>query len=110
MFILRFALKNIWRYKKRTIITFAAISIGIALFVFMDSMLRGFHYESVRNFIDYESGHLKVYNREFYEEMSDEGFLLLDKGIDNYEDVENVIKTEGILTTSRITFNARLVN
>ncbi len=109
-FIIKFALKNIWRYKRRTIITFGAISIGIVAFVFMDSMLRGFHYESVRNFIDYESGHLKIYDREFYEEMSDEGFLLLDKGIDNYEDVENSIKTEGVLTAPRITFNARLVN
>jgi ABC-type lipoprotein release transport system permease subunit len=110
VFIMRFAFKNIWRYKKRTIITFVAISIGIAAFVFVDSMLKGIHYESLRNFIDYESGHLKIYNREFYKEMSDEGFLLLDKGINNYEEVEKLIETDSLLTAPRITFNARLVN
>lgn len=107
---MRFAFKNIWRYKKRTIITFVAISVGIAAFVFMDSMLKGAHYESLRNFIDYESGHLKIYNKEFYKEMSDEGFLLLDKSIDNYEYVEKLIKSEDITIAPRITFNARIVN
>jgi ABC-type lipoprotein release transport system permease subunit len=109
-FVIRFAFKNIWRYKRRTIITFAAISFGIAVFVFMDSMLKGFHYESVRNFIDYESGHLKIYNREFYEEMEDEGFLLLDESIDNYEDLEKLVKRDNVSVVPRITFNARLVN
>ena len=109
-FIIRFALKNIWRYKKRTIITFSAISIGIVAFVFMDSALKGFHYESVRNFIDYESGHLKIYNREFYTEMSDEGFLLLDKGIDDYGELEKRLEMEDVTLAPRITFSARLVN
>ena len=109
-FIIQFAFKNIWRYKRRTIITFAAISFGIAAFVFMDSMLKGFYYESVRNFIDYESGHLKIYNREFYREMQDEGFLLLDKGIDNYKDIEKLIQTDDVSVAPRITFTARLVN
>ena len=109
-FIIRFALKNIWRYKKRTIITFSAISIGIVAFVFMDSALKGFHYESVRNFIDYESGHLKIYNSEFYTEMSDEGFLLLDKGIDDYEELEKRLEMKDVTLAPRITFSARLVN
>jgi len=109
-FIIRFAFKNIWRYKRRTIITFVAISFGIAVFVFMDAMLKGFHYESVRNFIDYESAHLKIYNREFYREMQDEGFLLLDKGIDDYEDVEKLVKVDDVSIAPRIAFTARLVN
>ena len=109
-FIIRFAFKNIWRYKKRTIITFSAISIGIVAFVFMDSMLKGFYYESVRNFINYESSHIKIYNREFYTEMADEGFLLLDKGIDNYGELEKLLKTDDTAMAPRIAFSARLVN
>lgn len=109
-FIIRFALKNIWRYKKRTIITFSAISIGIVAFVFGDSALKGFYYESVRNFINYESSHLKIYNREFYTEMADEGFLLLDKGIDDYGELEKRLEMEDIAMAPRIAFSARLVN
>ena len=109
-FVIRFALKNIWRYKRRTIVTFIAISFGIAVFVFMDSMLKGFHYESLRNFIDYESSHLKIYNKEFYKEMEDEGFLLLYECIDNYGDVEELIRENDVFATPRISFNARLVN
>ena len=109
-FIIRFAFKNIWRYKRRTIITFAAISIGIAFFVFLDSMLRGFYYDSVRNFIDYESAHLKVYNKEFYAEKEDEGFLPLDKGIDNYKRLGELMKVDNLVMAPRISFSARLVN
>jgi ABC-type lipoprotein release transport system permease subunit len=109
-FIIRFAFNNIWRYKRRTIITFTAISIGIAAFVIMDSLLKGIHYESMRNFIDYESSHLKIYNKEFYREMSDEGFLLLNKTIDNYENVERLVKSDDISVTPRINFRASLIN
>jgi len=109
-FIMRFAFKNIWRYKRRTIITFTAISIGIVAFIFMDSLLKGIHYESLRNFIDYESSHLKIYNKEFYKEMSDDGFLPLDKAIDNYESVENLIQFDDILVTPRINFRSQIVN
>ena len=109
-FIIRFAFKNIWRYKRRTIITFTAISIGIVAFVSMDSLLKGIHYESLRNFIDYESSHLKIYNKEFYKEMSDDGFLLLSKAIDNYKNVENLVKSDDISVTPRIDFRASLVN
>jgi ABC-type lipoprotein release transport system permease subunit len=107
---MRFAFKNIWRYKRRTIITFTAISIGIVAFIFMDSLLKGIHYESLRNFIDYESSHLKIYNKEFYKEMSDDGFLPLDKAIDNYESVENLIQFDDILVTPRINFRSQIVN
>ncbi len=109
-FIMRFAFKNIWRYKKRTIITFTAISVGVAAFLFLDSMLKGIHYESLRNFIDYESGHLKIYNKEFYDEMTNEGFLMLDKGIDNYREICKLISDEGMSFAPRITFNAHLIN
>jgi len=109
-FIIRFAFKNIWRYKRRTIITFTAISIGIAAFIIMDSLLKGVHYESMRNFIDYESSHLKIYNKEFYREMSDEGFLLLNKAIDNYENVEGLIQSDDISMAPRINFRASLIN
>jgi ABC-type lipoprotein release transport system permease subunit len=109
-FIIRFAFRNIWRYKKRTIITFIAISVGIAAFVYVDSMLKGTFLASVRNFIDYESSHLKIYNKEFYKEMKDEDFLLLDKGIGDYENIEKLLGAEEIKLTPRITFNARLIN
>lgn len=107
---MRFAFKNIWRYKKRTIITFTAISVGIAIFLFTDSMLKGIHYESLRNFIDYESGHLKIYNREFYDEMTNEGFFMLNKGIGNHKEIGKLLLENGMSFAPRITFNAHLIN
>lgn len=109
-FIMMLAFRNIWRYKRRTIITFVGLSVGISAFIFVDSLLKGAHYESLRNFIDYESGHLKIYNSAFYTEMSDEGFLPLDRGIDNYEYIEKLIRSEGLPSAPRIMFGAQLIN
>ena len=109
-FIIQFAFKNLWRYKKRTIITFLAISFGITGYIFVDSLLKGLFQDSVQNYIDYESSHVKVYNKEFYKEMTDEGFLLLEENIENSEDVQKIIESKGFQTTPRIEFSARLVN
>lgn len=109
-FIIQFAFKNIWRYKKRTIITFTAISVGIAGFLFLDSLLKGVHYESLKNFIDYESSSMKIYNKEYYEEMTNEGFLVLDKSINNHQEIEKLIQDKGMFTAERISFSAHLIN
>jgi len=62
--VLRFYLgltaKNIWRRKRRTILTAAAIAIGIMYFVMFDSLLTGADRDAQINTIDFETGHLWV--------------------------------------------------
>ena len=54
--LFRLALRNLGRHRRRTAITAAALAAGIALFIFMDSMLRGMDSESQRNLVWYETG------------------------------------------------------
>ena len=58
--LLRLALRNLGRHRRRTAITAAALAAGIALFVFMDSMMRGMDSESQRNLVWYETGSGRV--------------------------------------------------
>ena len=58
--LLRLAVRNLGRHRRRTAITAAALAAGIALFVFMDSMLRGMDADSQRNLVWYETGSGRV--------------------------------------------------
>ena len=59
-FYLGLTAKNIWRRKRRTILTAAAIAIGIMYFVMFDSLLTGADRDAQINTIDFETGHLWV--------------------------------------------------
>ena len=53
MLLFKFALKNLFRHKNRTIITALSIGIGIALLIIVDSLLEWTNDFSIRNLINY---------------------------------------------------------
>lgn len=57
-FYLGLAARNMWRRKKRTILTAAAIAVGIMYFIMFDSLLAGADRDAELNTIDFETGHL----------------------------------------------------
>jgi len=69
--MIKTALRNLGRNKRRTILTFSILSVGIIYYIVIQGMLDGFELESIRNFINLESGHLKItasnYNPETFE-------------------------------------------
>jgi ABC-type lipoprotein release transport system permease subunit len=76
---LRLAWRNVFRHRRRTVITFAAISAGIGYMILMDSFMGGFELYSMRNFVDQEAGHLKVH-------------------AEGYRDEENVMPLDVVIT------------
>ena len=67
--LLRLALRNLGRHRRRTAITAAALAAGVALFIFMDSMLRGMDSESQRNLVWYETGAGRIVGRAQHAEL-----------------------------------------
>lgn len=59
-FYLKFTAKNLFRRKRRTILTAFAIAVGIMYFIVFDSMLSGADRDSINNLINFETGHLKI--------------------------------------------------
>ncbi|MBI2981639.1 MAG: hypothetical protein HYY44_05030, partial [Deltaproteobacteria bacterium] len=47
--LLRLSLRNIFRHKKRSLITIAAIAVGLGALIFMRSFMHGAHIQMVRN-------------------------------------------------------------
>jgi putative ABC transport system permease protein len=66
--IFSMAWKNMLRYKRRSVITAAAISVGILFSIFVDGMLTGLDQESSVNMVNYETSGAKVYADGYFEE------------------------------------------
>lgn len=68
MFIVKLGLRNLFRHKKRTIITAAVISLAILIYLVVDSLMAGFTDLSFNNIINLQSGHLHVVRPEYEDE------------------------------------------
>lgn len=59
-FYLQLAAKNLFRHKRRTFLTAAAIGVGMSFYIFLDSFLIGFERDAVANLLDHETGEVQV--------------------------------------------------
>lgn len=66
MTIAEMALRNVFRYKKRSMITAAAIAFGVIFSIMIDAMLIGAEVESARNIRDYETGEAKIFAPQYF--------------------------------------------
>jgi putative ABC transport system permease protein len=67
-FLFRLAWKNLSRYRKRTIITAAALAVGLGAYIFMDSWILGIEKESERNLVWYETSSARVLGDGYWEQ------------------------------------------
>jgi ABC-type lipoprotein release transport system permease subunit len=104
-FFLSLAWKNLFRYKKRTIITSIAIAVGIAIYIWVDAFLIGFEEDSNRNLIDYETGTAQIMTDKYLEERD---FLPLKYTIKNPDKIISLLKQNGIPATKRVVFGGEI--
>lgn len=94
MRLLVMAWRNVFRHTRRTVITAAAISVGLAGMIAMDTLMNGVDKLGNRNITEYETGQLEVFAQGYYRE---EGALPLDTVITDPDRViSQIIQIEGI--------------
>ncbi len=59
-FYLGLTFKNLWRHKRRTILTTLAIAVGIFYYIVFDSLMTGINRDSVQSMLDLEVGHFQL--------------------------------------------------
>ena len=106
MFVVKMALKNLFRYKKRTIITAIAIAIGLVFYIFIDSLLQGWYGGTERQYINYEVASGRIVKKSWWEEKDR---LLLSHSIKNTAEITSLLDTLGIEYTPRTEFQADLI-
>lgn len=68
LFLTKLAFKNLARHRNRTVITAMIIALAVFIYIFYDSLLSGMTVMSYGTLIDYETGHLQVVNRAYWDE------------------------------------------
>lgn len=105
-FLPKMAMKNLFRYGRRTIITASAIAFGIMCFILIDSLLKGLDEDSQRNLIWYETGSAGFFNPEYWE---DREMLPLDRPVSDVESLLDELNSRGIKASARIDFAGDMI-
>lgn len=81
---LKIAWLNIWRNKRRTLITAASVFFAVLLAILVRSMTDGIYENMIRNFVSFSSGYVQIHQKGYWDEQS----------IDNtFEENEELNKT-----------------
>ena len=104
-FLLLLAWKNLSRHRRRTVITAGALAVSVAMFIFMDSMLRGIDTESQRNLVWYETGSGRVVSAAQYRDLRK---VELEHEIVDYRPLGAWLSERGVANTPRISFTGEL--
>ena len=104
--IISLALKNLSRYKRRTIITAVAIAVGLMMYIVVDSVLLGAEFESMRNLRWYETASARIMHPDYWE---DRLMRPLDISIEDPYTIVDSLRKEGIAAAPRTMFSADLI-
>ena len=104
-FLLSLAWKNLFRYKKRTIITCIAIAVGIAIFIWVDGFMMGFEKDSDKNLIAYETGSAQIIYTKY---MDEKDYLPLKYTVKEPDEILSILKKNSIPATKRVTFGGEI--
>ncbi|MCK5070142.1 MAG: ABC transporter permease [Desulfocapsa sp.] len=92
MMLIHIALRNIFAYKKRSVITLLLGAVSTALLVFSTAWMDGSHQQMIKNAVEIYSGYIQVTGAEFRESPSYEHLLFdvekLQKEVESITGVE----------------------
>jgi len=105
---LKLAFRNVFRFKRRTLITLSAISLGLALLVITICLMNGMDKHSIANIINCQTSHIKIFKSGYYEIRQE---FPMDLTIQDPKQYSAYLKTiPGVKAVeSRIIFGATLI-
>ena len=107
--LLKLAFRNVFRYRRRTVITFSAISYGLGLMALGICLYNGVNTHAMESIINYQTGHLKILAPGYFEDKDE---VPLEFTIDQPQKIKNLLKdNQDILgIESRILFQASIIS
>lgn len=107
--ILKIALRNIIRQKRRTILSSLTIAAGISIFILMNSMISGMDQGMVDNMVHLSTGALRISTKDYDENRQT---FPLKYGINNFDKVWKALLNDNRVSgvTSRTMFTGQLSN
>ena len=92
--LIKLAWRNIWRNKKRSLITISAIFIAVFLCVLLRSLQLGLYDNMINNVVGSYSGYIQIHSKGFWDEQIVDNSFSPDKGfINEIESINGVSNT-----------------
>lgn len=86
--LLKIALRNIRRHKRRTFFSAVTIAVGMLFFIAMDSIMSGMDRGAIDNMVALKTGAIRLQTSEF---AAEQDALPLRAGIDGYDSLRTVV-------------------
>ena len=107
--LFKLAFRNVFRYKRRTVITFSAISYGLGLMALGICLYNGVNTHAMDSIINAETAHIKILAPGYFEDKDE---VPLEFTIDEPQRIKSLLKDhkeiQGI--ESRILFQASIIS
>jgi len=68
--ISKLAWRNVWRNKRRTLLTLLTIMVGSAMIIFMNSIAKGGHEQMIEDAVALNTGHIQIHEKGFWENQT----------------------------------------
>jgi putative ABC transport system permease protein len=113
---LKMAWRNVWRNKRRTLITTASVFIAVILALIMRSAQLGAYQRMIANVVSFYSGHIQIHEKGYRDEQTiDNSFILSDSllsVLNNSPDIKNWsprLESFALLSVRNLTKGAAIV-
>jgi putative ABC transport system permease protein len=103
-YLLRMALRNIWRNTRRSILAMTSVGLAVLLCVFLQGFIGGYVASVVKNYTKNETGHIRITSTQFLERGE---FLPVDTLVPDPAAVEAKIAAEGSIREKIAVFTER---
>ena len=96
MRILIMAWRNLWRYRRRTLVTVAAMTLALLIMVLYTSLVEGYLRDLERNIVDIELGDIQVFSPDYRDNPS------IYNGIEDPEPLLAELRERGLGASARL--------
>ncbi|MDM8551295.1 ABC transporter permease [Desulfobacterales bacterium HSG2] len=66
----KLAWRNVWRNKRRTLLTLLTIMVGCAMIIFMNAIGKGGHDQMIEDAVALNAGHIQIHEKGFWENQT----------------------------------------
>jgi ABC-type lipoprotein release transport system permease subunit len=92
--LIKFAWKNLWRNRRRTLITVASVFFALFFSVIMNSYMEGMWGQMIANTLKTQSGHIEIHGAGWWDDKTVDNFMTMDSAVvqqlRSLPDVENL--------------------
>ncbi|HRZ28525.1 MAG TPA: ABC transporter permease [Spirochaetota bacterium] len=66
----KLAWRNVWKNKRRTVLTLLTIVVGCGMIIFMNAIATGGHEQMITDAVEINTGHIQIHEKGFWENQS----------------------------------------